>query len=253
MDFPYDFFHISRHWKEAADGGAADIPVFEDALEVILGEFYFQRGVRKMVQGEKMKRRIKEKRRAFLPMPWIYAVGFVIGILLPNLFWKELFTQRSVTSAYFLLCLTDINENTTELLQTAAWKWGVILCLTGFCGLTVFGVSVSWLVLLYLGFEFGSILTSSILQFGAQGGIFGLSLFLPQYALYIPAIWGICSISYQKSLTLWKNQPIFEKTLYGYWGKMLLFACLVAGGIYLEAFWNPVLVTKLIEHIKIFS
>lgn len=206
-----------------------------------------------MVQGEKMKRRIREKRVPFLPIPWIYTAGFVIGILLPNLCWKEIFTQRSVTSAYFLLCLTDLNENTTELLKSAAWKWGVLFFMTGLFGLTVFGVSVSWFVLLYMGFEFGSILTSSILQFGAQGGIFGLSLFLPQYLFYIPAVFGICSASYQKSLTLWKNQPVFEKTIYGYLGKMLLLVCLMAGGIYLEAFWNPFLVAKLVDYLKIFS
>lgn len=206
-----------------------------------------------MIQGEKMKRRIREKRMLFLPVSWIYAVGFLFGVLIPNLLWKEIFTQRSVTSAYFLLCLTGLEEKNTKLLQTAAWKWAGLFCVTGICGLTVFGVSVSWLVLLYMGFEFGSILTCSILQFGAQGGLFGLSLFLPQYLLYIPAIFGICSISHQKSLTLWKNQPIFEKKIYRYLGKMLFFACLIAGGIYLEAFCNPILVMNIVDYLKIFS
>lgn len=199
-----------------------------------------------------MKRRRKEKRMSVLPVKWICMIGFLCGILLPNFMWKKIYLQRSMTAAYFLMYLEGMKMDTKDVLEKVIPKWLGIFGVTGFCGFTIFGVTIAWIVLFYLGFELGSVMTCSILQFGFKGGAFGISLFLPQYILYIPAIVGICILSYQKSMILWKNQILFQKSMYGYLGKMCLLAFLLVGGILLESFCNSVWVYTVAEYIKVF-
>lgn len=199
-----------------------------------------------------MKRRVRTKKESVLPAKWIFTIGFLCGILIPNFMWKKVYLQRNITAAFFLLCLKETTENTMDILENVFQKRLGIFCVTGLCGFTVFGVPIAWLVLFFMGFEMGSIMTCSILQFGFKGGIFGIGLFLPQYILYLPAMFGVCSLSYQKSMTLWKNQILFQKSMYGYLGKMFLLALLLVGGILLENYWNPILVCRIMEYLKIF-
>ena len=209
--------------------------------------------IRKLVQGEKMKRKIRVKRAQSNPIYWLFIVGFLLGVLVPNIMWKEVYTQADLVSAYLLECLGNIESEQSalsyEVIQKRTWS----ALLVSLCGISVFGVPVSVLIITCLGFEFGSILTSSILQFGMQGGLVGSVLIFPHGFLYTAGMFGVCTLSYRKSLEAWHTQSVFNRELYKYIGKSFLFLLLIGAGMALEIYCSPELLKIILKNLKIFS
>lgn len=200
-----------------------------------------------------MRRNMRVKKVERTPMGWLFVIGFLIGVLIPNIMWKEVYLQASVVEGYLLECLGDLEYQKEQLLYEVIKKRAGMAILTGICGISIFGVPVSIIVMMIQAFEFGCILTSSILQFGVQGGLVGISLLLPQGIIYFIAMYGICTIAFFSSREVWRNQNIFNKHIYKYLVKWIVLLICMAVGIFLETYVGPEFTKFVIGKLKIFS
>lgn len=186
------------------------------------------------------------------PVYFCMIAGFLAGIIVPNIFWREIYAQAGIVSGYMMECLADIEEECSILFEEVQKKrLGMSILLT-VCGMSVFGVPVSCVVSGILGFELGSIMTVSILQFGVQGGILGLGLLFPQHMLYIPAFLSIGMLSYKKSMELWHGGSIFHRRLWKYLGIALVYLIVIFIGGCLETYCTPEIMKNLLKNLKIF-
>ena len=62
-----------------------------------------------MVQGEVMGKRKIKVVRGVLPVWRLMIIGFLVGILLPNIIWKLEWRQKTLASAYLLAAFEGKN------------------------------------------------------------------------------------------------------------------------------------------------
>ena len=199
-----------------------------------------------------MKRKNRMNRKQRNPIYLSFLICFLLGVVIPNLMWRDIYAQGSLISTYVVECLGDLEEKQFLLNEVIQKRAGTAL-LASICGISIFGVPTSIFMIGILAFELGSILTSSILQFGVQGGLLGSALLFPHGFMYIAGMFGICTAAYTKSLETWNNQSIFSKQLYKYIGKIFLFLLFIAGGIALEVYISPEMIKIIIKNLEIFS
>ncbi len=192
-----------------------------------------------MVQGETMEKRKKRFGKGLLPAVLLLAIGFLLGIVIPNVMWKLEWRQKTLASVYILGTFAGKSMKGTEYLWYVLRMRGSVFLVAAFCGISVFGVPLAVLGMLLQGLEIGLILTMSILQFGLAGGAVGAGLFLPQYLLYIPSVCVLMSVVYMQSLDIWKNRGLFPKKVYRYVLGILPAGALYLVGILLEVYCNP--------------
>lgn len=178
--------------------------------------------------------------------------GFLLGVLLPNIFWKTQIQKGGFAGIYLMETFTraELAWEDYFLLLIKERMTGIFLLMI--CGVSVFGIPAALFMSVWTGFFLGGVLTVSILQFGAVGGVVGLGLFFPQYALYLPVLFVLASMACSFSCKCWKNQKITAKELRSYGGKCLLLIGIQTAGIALECFLNPVCVEFLINKLQIF-
>lgn len=192
-----------------------------------------------MVQGETMGKRKRRIGKGTLPAVRLLAIGFLLGILIPNVIWKLEWRQKTLASVYILGIFAGKSMEGAEYFWYVLRMRGSVFLVAAFCGVSVFGVPLSVLGMLIQGLEIGLILTMSILQFGLAGGAVGAGLFLPQYLLYIPSVCLLLSVVYMQSLDIWKNRGLFPQKVYRYVLAVLPAGALYFGGILLEVYCNP--------------
>ena len=192
-----------------------------------------------MVQGEVMGKRKIKVVRGVLPVWRLMIIGFLVGILLPNIIWKLEWRQKTLASAYLLAAFEGKNLAEFDYFQYVLRMRGSMFLIMALCGISVFGVPLSVLAALFQGAGIGLILTISILQFGLAGGAMGAGLLLPQYLLYVPAFGYLLSAIYQQSLDIWRNKELFPQRIYRYLFEVFLAGIVYMTGIFLEAYCNP--------------
>ena len=198
-----------------------------------------------------MKRKIK--RNQINPIYWFFIAGFLLGVLIPNIMWKDVYMQGNVVSSYLLESLIVGGTEKKELLYEVMKKRLGMALVTGVCGISIFGLPTAVLVIMLLAFEFGSILTNSILQFGVQGSMIGSVLLFPHGFLYITGMLGISTLAFRKSQETWRTVSVFNKELWKYLGVFSLYMILIAIGIWLEAYHSPDFVNFIVKKLGIFS
>lgn len=199
-----------------------------------------------------MKKRIRIKRKNRNPISVLFVVGFLLGVLVPNLMWRQIYAQADIVSTYLTELLGDLNVKDRIYLFDVIRKRGGIAVITAVMGMSIFGIPLSMWAISLQAFEFGSILTCSILQFGIQGGLIGMALLFPHGLLYFTGMFGICHNVFQKSAETWKNDNIFNKCLYSYWIKMFVFGLSICMGIILEVYGSPIFIKFILKNFEIF-
>lgn len=184
--------------------------------------------------------------RAFL------LAGFLLGILLPNVLWKMEIQKGGFAGIYLIESFTRASLPWEEYLVFLARERLAEIFILILCGVSVFGIPAALLMLSWTGFFLGGVLTVSILQFGAAGGLIGLGFFFPQYLLYFPALLFLASSAYSLSSKCWKNQKVTGKDLKRYGGRCVLAIGGQLAGIFLECFLNPVVMQFLVDKLSIF-
>ena len=212
--------------------------------------FYSIGGVRKLIRGEVMKREIGLRERRKYPGQFLFGLGFLLGVILPNFMYRTQWHQSTVSSVY-LMGIFSGDSSTEYFWQVLKMRGGLFL-LASCSGVTIFGIPVAVMGMLAGGVLTGMLLTVSVLQFGLNGGLIGAGLLFPQYLLYLPCLFIGLDQIYDCSAKLWKNRSFSAGQITTYLLKMFLCAALCLAGIFLEVYCNPKITEILIKNLKIF-
>ncbi len=199
-----------------------------------------------------MKKIAVIRQKGSYPGKILLFLGFLAGMLIPNLGYRFMWKQQAFSSLYTLgLMGKSTNLGMEYLWQIIRMRGGIFLFLL-LCGFTVFGVPLAVVTMLEMGIELGMVIVLSILEFGAAGGLVALALLFPQYLIYIPVFFKVLPLVYIESLEIWKNHGIFPSKAGNYLGKSLLYALYYSAGILLEWYLNPWITEKILELVNFF-
>ncbi len=212
--------------------------------------FYSYLRVRKLIRGEAMNREIGVYERKKYPGQFLFGMGFLIGVILPNFIYRTQWRQSTASSMYLMGILAG--DNSAEYFWQVLKMRGGIFLLAACSGVTIFGMPLAIMGMLAGGVLIGMLLTVSVLQFGLNGGLIGAGLLFPQYLLYLPCMFIGLEQIYSCSKRLWKNRSFSAGQITGYLLRMLLCAALWLAGIFLEVYCNPKITEILIKNLKIF-
>lgn len=194
--------------------------------------------------------RVKEKGR--FPALILFLAGFLAGTILPNVLWRLQWQQQTMASIYILGAFADKSITGKDYLKEILRVRGSYYLLSVICGISIFGVPLAVLGMLFLGGETGALLAMSVLEFGFTGGVVGAGLLLPQYLVYIPVTMLLMTLVYHQSLQVWQNHGLYPERTGKYMLKCAGGAVLYGLGILLEWKINPWVAEKVLGMIKIF-
>lgn len=197
-----------------------------------------------------MKQKLSVNKNRELPAYYLFFIGCVIGIVLPNLIYKMQWKQNTV-SALYLMGIYAEKGSREYFWKVLRMRGGLFLLIAG-SGLTIFGVLVAVGGMILLGIGMGILMTMSILQFGFHGGLIGIGLMFPQFIIYVPCFLAVSKNVYEYSMRIWKNHSSFSGQVSTYIVKMLICAVVLCAGILSEVYCNPVIMKILIQNLKIF-
>ena len=212
--------------------------------------FYSSMHVRKLIRGEAMNREIGVYERKKYPGQFLFGMGFLIGVILPNFIYRTQWRQSTASSMYLMGIFSG--DNSAEYFWQVLKMRGGIFLLAACSGVTIFGMPLAIMGMLAGGVLIGMLLTVSVLQFGLNGGLIGAGLLFPQYLLYLPCMFIGLEQIYSCSKRLWKNRSFSAGQITGYLLRMLFCAALCLAGILLEVYCNPKITEILIKNLKIF-
>lgn len=191
------------------------------------------------------------KKRKF-PSGILFLSAFLAGNLLPNVFWKLKWQQKTIASVYFLSIFTNKGITGIEYLKELLRCRGFLFVLTVLCGFSVFGAPLAVLEVIAMGIYTGAILSVSILEFGFVGGFVGMAFLLPQYLFYIPVVLYTTEQVWKVSIGIWKNRGLFPQKIGRYLLRVSPMMLIYALGILSECYINPWIVEKMLSYIKFF-
>ena len=111
-----------------------------------------------------MKQKLSVNKTRELPAYYLFFIGCVIGIVLPNLIYKMQWKQNTV-SALYLMGIYAEKGSREYFWKVLRMRGGLFLLVAG-SGLTIFGVLVAVGGMILLGIGMGMLMTMSILQIG---------------------------------------------------------------------------------------
>lgn len=191
------------------------------------------------------------KKRKF-PSCILFLSAFLVGNLLPNIFWKLKWQQKTLACVYFLSIFTNQKVTGIEYLKEIIRIRGSLFVLTILCGFSVFGAPLAALEVLAMGIYTGMILSISILEFGFVGGFVGIAFLLPQYLFYVPVFLYTTQQVWEVSVGIWKNRGLFPQKVGRYLLRISPMIAVYVLGILSECYINPWIVEKMLGHIKFF-
>ena len=126
--------------------------------------FYSYLRVRKLIRGEAMNREIGVYERKKYPGQFLFGMGFLIGVILPNFIYRTQWRQSTASSMYLMGILAG--DNSAEYFWQVLKMRGGIFLLAACSGVTIFGMPLAIMGMLAGGVLIGMLLTVSVLQFG---------------------------------------------------------------------------------------
>lgn len=197
-----------------------------------------------------MKKRSRFRTCKKIPVYYFGIIGFVIGILLPNIMYKMEWHQNTISAIYLLGIFSA--ESSREYLWYVLKMRGVVFFLAACSGITVFGMMTAALGMFLMGMTVSMVLTISVLQFGLNGGMIGAALLFPQYIIYLPCLVRSFELIYLNSAYMWKNKKFVSDKIPLYILHMAICGFVYMFGMLLEVYCNPLITNILIENLKIF-
>ena len=155
-----------------------------------------------------MKLKLSANKNREFPAYYLFFIGCVIGIVLPNLIYKMQWKQNTA-SALYLMGIYAEKGSREYFWKVLRMRGGLFLLVAG-SGLTIFGVLVAVGGIILLGIGMGMLMTMSILQFGFHGGLIGAGLMFPQFIIYVPCFFAVGKNVYEYSMRIWKNHSSFS-------------------------------------------
>ena len=164
-----------------------------------------------------------------------YMLGFCAGILYANLFAKEYIISMGILSEYFL------KQYSADDIETAEYLWYVVrirmapVLLLGALGCTRLRKGVVAAFILWTGFSSGLLFTSAVIKMGVKGIILCLIALIPQFLFYAAGYLALLWYLYTYPQIRWNLT------------KTVIFLLLLAVGMLLECYVNPVLMQLFIR------
>lgn len=164
-----------------------------------------------------------------------YMLGFFAGIMYANLLAKDYIASMGILNEFFL------NQYSADEINTAEYLWYVtrirvfpVLLLGAFgCSNVRKGAVAAFL--LWTGFSSGLIFTSAVMKMGIKGIILCLIALIPQFLFYAAGYLALLWYLYEYPRIHWNLM------------KTAVFLLLLAVGILLECYVNPVLMQMFIH------
>lgn len=194
----------------------------------------------------------QDANKGILGFAGLFMLGFLIGVLLPNFMWRRNLPQIRSTLLYLLADFHRGSPGETAVLSQV-WKTrGAYILLWLLSGFSIFGIPLSLVTIIWMGFFVGAFLTLYILQFGVMGGLLGMASLLPQYGMYVPV--SIISASYicSASLYCWKNKWMTKQAMVKYGIFTVVFLFFQGIGMLLESYINPQILQWLLSKWNFF-
>ena len=199
-----------------------------------------------------MKKRINSERKTGFPGLILFLCGFLLGNLIPNIFWRLEWQQKTMASVYLLEVFADKKIAGREYLMELLRMRGGYYVLCTVCGVSVFGVPAAVIGTFFFGAGLGALFAMSVLSFGLSGGLVWGGLLMPQYLVYIPVTLCFMSWIYDFSLGIWKNRGLLPEKAGWFAGKVFLGALAYTGGIFMECYLNPWMAEKILKFANLF-
>ena len=122
--------------------------------------FYSYLRVRKLIRGEAMNREIGVYERKKYPGQFLFGMGFLIGVILPNFIYRTQWRQSTASSMYLMGILAG--DNSAEYFWQVLKMRGGIFLLAACSGVTIFGMPLAIMGMLAGGVLIGMLLTVSV-------------------------------------------------------------------------------------------
>ena len=164
-----------------------------------------------------------------------YMLGFCAGILYANLFAKDYIISMGILSEYFL------NQYSADDIRIAEYLWYVArirltpVFILGALGCTKRKKGAAAAFILWTGFSSGLLFTSAVIKMGVKGIILCLIALVPQFLFYIAGYLALLWYLYTYPQIRWNLT------------KTVIFLLLMAVGILLECYVNPVIMQMFIR------
>lgn len=173
---------------------------------------------------------------------YLMAAAFLFGIIIANLWGKELLTTYGIFNTYFLNQYAYAKIDYDRLLYQILWIRGKEVAAVLILGKIFQAKAVLLLLECLLAVTFGILMVVAIANFGAKGVILALGGVLPQWLFYLAGGAMFFAIRIKEEPYLGKSSPgIFA----GYAISLLIFIF----GILLEVYVGPVLWQQILKKI----
>lgn len=174
-------------------------------------------------------------------------LGLVIGILVANIFFQSYLEQMESLVLVYIKQYEYMQINSEELFIYLLKVRLLTVVILGILGNTRWGIIGMTFYCAWLGFSAGMFIAMVTIQSGSSGMILTLVSLLPQYLLYIPAIFLLFFGILRRGRVLAEdNDNSQEKTRYI--GIVVAVITLFLLGIWLETYVNPIFTKKLLKN-----
>lgn len=184
---------------------------------------------------------------------FLFIAGLCLGILFANMFGKQFLSDVGIISAYMLDKFSSTSLDNGRFAAYCMKKRLLPFVYISAFGLTMFGLAVIGIYIVWLGFSLGVLVSVSVMRFGAGGLLLVVGALLPQYIVYVPAFLGlmrrageICTQLYYPRYSIpeygGKKQQLLR---YALSVLVLLLVCIM--GVMLESYVNPPVLKKILQ------
>lgn len=184
-------------------------------------------------------------------VPILFLPCFLAGILVANWIGQTELLQSGRLNEYYVSQLAytgiDSGEYFGYLLGQRGRTFGLLALLSyTWMGLPAFLIVIGW-----YGFSLGYLFVNALVSMGFQGMLFIVVSLLPQLLCYVPALFFLL-----QSMRADRHKPMrfLGMHLDGRTGRvrcLILAVGLLAAGIWLEAYVNPMMLKNMIRYLNI--
>ncbi|MDO5538458.1 MAG: stage II sporulation protein M [Eubacteriales bacterium] len=175
--------------------------------------------------------------------------GFAAGVLFVNLWGNTYLGDISIFGPEQMKTVAGLETDPGELFRYLVFERAKGILLLWLLGYTVAGIPAALFTFGWLGAAAGILLSTCIIEMRLAGIIVFLTALLPQWLVYMPMIWMLCTQIYDKGIVRYQKGRYFDN-----WEKekqylsiLLLTAALLAAGAVLETFASPWLMRQVVN------
>jgi len=174
----------------------------------------------------------------------VFLLAFVAGILTMNFGKSILLENTGLLDENMLMQMKSAFPDSDALFVFVMRKRLTFVVIMAVLATTYLGVAACMAVTMWYGFSTGMFLTAAILRYGFKGILLVAAGVLPQYFLYIPAIYALliwsdktCRMIYCKSY--YQREDTKTPILLGRVLSLVVILFGMVAGCFLESFVNP--------------